>query len=61
MSITGHPKFLAATKDRPQAVQQTLKPILERIKGNCGSKKDDDEPKEDKKKKKDEPKEEEAP
>lgn len=37
MSLTGHPTFLNATKDRPQAVQQTLKPILERIKSECGA------------------------
>lgn len=37
MSITGHPAFLNATKDRPPAVQQTLKPILERIKNECST------------------------
>ena len=37
MAITGHPAFLNATKDRPPAVQQTLKPILERIKNECGA------------------------
>lgn len=36
MGITGHAAFMNATKDRPQAVQQTLKPILERIKADCG-------------------------
>lgn len=35
MVITGHPTFLNACKDRPPAVQQTLKPVLERIKSEC--------------------------
>ena len=37
MPLVGHSKFLEATKDRPTAVQQTLKPILEKIKGQVAA------------------------
>ena len=37
MPLVGHGKFLEATKDRPTAVQQTLKPILEKIKSQVAS------------------------
>ena len=37
MKLAGHPKFMDAIKDRPPAVQQTLKPILEKIKSKCKS------------------------
>ena len=37
MPLVGHSKFLEATKDRPTAVQQTLKPILEKIKGRVAA------------------------
>jgi len=36
MPITGYQEFLGATKDMKQAVQQTLKPILEKIKNSSG-------------------------
>jgi len=37
MPITGYPAFLSSTKDMKVAVQQTLKPILERLKTSAGS------------------------
>ena len=36
MPIVGYQEFLGATKDFKTAVQQTLKPILEKIKTSCG-------------------------
>jgi len=35
MPIVGYNEFLAATKDLKQAVQQTLKPILEKLKSSA--------------------------
>jgi len=37
MPIVGYPEFLGGIKDHKTAVQQTLKPILEKLKGQCGS------------------------
>jgi hypothetical protein len=35
MPLTGHQEFYAALKDMKQALQQTLKPVLDKIKANC--------------------------
>lgn len=37
MRFSGQPKFVDAIKDRPPAVQQTLRPILEKLKTKCAS------------------------
>lgn len=37
MPIVGYQKFLDSTKDHKPAVQQTLKPILEKIKSSSGA------------------------
>jgi hypothetical protein len=35
MPLTGHSDFYASLKDMKQAVQQTLKPVLDKIKAVC--------------------------